>query len=103
MKSALVMFALLASQSAFACYGEAQIIAIIQTTAKSGQQSCKAYVNQNLVQFFASSAVCPLDLSAIANEGVEVGMINGPDCAMEAGQTLNGVIVRNGAGVLRLE
>ena len=103
MKSALIALALLVTPSAFACLGEAQVIAIIQTTQKSGQSSCKAYINQYLVQFYASSAVCPLDISELVNEGVEVGMVNGHDCAMNAGETLNGVVVRNSAGVLRLE
>ncbi|MBC7372020.1 MAG: hypothetical protein H7326_10665 [Bdellovibrionaceae bacterium] len=66
MKSVLILIALMCSQSALACLGEAQVIAVIKQVQKNG-------------------------------------MINGHDCAVEAGSSLNGVIVLNTAGVLRLE
>lgn len=104
MKGLLLGLVILGSNAvATACIGEAQLIANIASVEKVSMNSCKAFIDPASVTFFAESMVCPLDLSEIISEGVEVGMKDGHDCALESGQDLNGIIVKNAAGVLSLE
>ncbi len=104
MKGLLLGLAIMgAGTVASACVGEAQLIAQIATVEKVSMNSCKAFIDPNSVTFFSESMVCPLDLSEIISEGVEVGMKDGHDCALESGEALNGIIVKNGAGSLSLE
>lgn len=102
MKNLIFTAGLIASASANACLGEAQIIAPV-TTYQETMMSCKAFINLSKVIHFKVNSTCPLDLADIASQGVEVGLKNGHDCAIEVGENLNGVVVRNAAGVLILE
>lgn len=97
----LVVMALagLFAAPAMACEGEAQLIAPILKTAKTDMSSCKAYINVSQVKFFSSSQVCPLILSEIAFEGIEVGLVNGHDCRLDIGQEINGVVAKNKKGL----
>lgn len=102
MKHILLILAMFFSFSANACLGEAQIIASVMVFKKS-MSSCKVFINPNQVLFFAENQACPLDVATIASEGVEVGLLSGHDCALSAGDDLNGVVVKNAAGILVLE
>ena len=88
---------------ASACIGEAQLIAQIATVQKVSMNSCKAFIDPSSITFYSESMVCPLDLSEIISEGVEVGIKDGHDCRLESGQDLNGIIVKNASGSLSLE
>lgn len=91
--TALLLVTTVNTQSAQACQAEAQVIAPIARIEKS-MTSCKVFIDPTQVRFFASSIVCPLDLSEIVSEGVEVGLQNGHDCKADVGTDLNGVVVR---------
>lgn len=104
MKGLLLGLAILGSGTvASACLGEAQLIAQIATVQKVSMNSCKAFIDPSAISFYAESMVCPLDLSEIISDGVEVGIKDGHDCGLESGQDLNGIIVKNAAGTLSLE
>ncbi len=83
----------MAAYPAQPCQAEAQVIAPIVRIEKS-MTSCKAFIDAAQVRFFASSVVCPLDLTDLASEGVEVGLQNGHDCKLDVGADLNGVVIR---------
>jgi hypothetical protein len=94
---------LLASSSAMACLQpEAQIIATI-TQVERTTQACVARVSPETLRFFASSYVCPLDIDEVLAEGVNVGIVNGHECALQVGDELNGIVYRDQAGLLRIE
>lgn len=82
--------------------GEAQIIAKISKVEKT-MSSCRVFINPLKVQFFAENQTCPLDLSEIAVNGVEVGLKNGHDCSLDADSDLNGIVFVNSYGSLELE
>lgn len=102
MKNIILTLATVFSFSANACLGEAQIIAGIMDFKKS-MSSCKVFINPNQVRFFAENQACPIDIATIVGEGIEVGLMSGHDCALSIGDELNGVVVKNAAGVLVLE
>ena len=85
-----------------ACRPEAQIIAVVTETQKVGMDSCVAKLDPRSIRQFNPSGVCPLDISE-ALEGVEVGVKNGHDCALDIGQILSGVLYKDSAGRIRLE
>lgn len=87
--------------SAMACVGEAQIIAGIYKIEKT-MSSCRVFVNPSKVQFFAENKLCPLALPEIANQGVEVGLKDGHDCAVDS-EDLNGILFVNSYGKIELE
>ena len=86
-----------------ACHGEAQLIARVLQTKKLGLSTCLAFIDLTQVRFYAASAVCPLDLDAIATQGVSIGFKDGHDCSLDVGSELNGVIVASPTGTLSLE
>lgn len=94
---------LISASAAQACLGEAQLIAPVKYTQRTGYSSCKAFIDTTQVKFFAESRVCPLSLAEIANEGIEVGFMNGHDCRLDAGDVVNGVIARGAGNILRID
>ncbi len=84
------------------CRPEAQIIAVVSDTKKVGIGSCVAKFDASLIRQFNPSGVCPLDIAEALN-GVEVGVKNGHDCALEIGQILSGILYKNSAGQIYLE
>lgn len=105
MKSLIVIASLLAFQSTFACenLGEAQIIAKIERTETDSLTYCKAFINLSEVRFFSESMVCPLELYEIAQIGIEVGLENGHDCALNTNDEISGVVVKKRDNLLILE
>lgn len=103
MKLLVVAFITVLTQVSMAnCLGEAQIIAKVQSTQKS-LSSCVVSIDSSSIVQYNESGVCPLDLSEVLQSGVEVGMSNGHDCRLEAGDVITGVLVKNQAGVIVLE
>lgn len=85
------------------CLGEAQIIAKV-SDIKLTMLNCTVKIDPASVSFFNDSMVCPLDIDAVLAEGVEVGIKDGHDCALNRGDTLSGIIVRSAAtGKIYLE
>lgn len=82
------------------CIGEAQIIAKVARLKGDTLTSCRAYVKD--VTFYAASQVCPLDLSEVLANGIEIGLKDGHDCTTSS-DTISGVLVQNQAGVISLE
>lgn len=95
MLKTILLTTLLFSFSAHAsCIGEAQIIGKIAEVKKS-LTSCRAFLsNATSIQ---SSVVCPLDEGKLFSEGFEIGLVNGHDCRMEAGDEVSGILVDNGS------
>lgn len=98
--SSLLFFS---SLSAMACYGEAQITAKIDSVQTDSLMSCKVFIDSKQIQFFASSGVCPLEISEILSKGIEVGIINGHDCRLDNGMTMSGIVVKSASGDLSFE
>lgn len=87
------LFSLTVSAQA-GCIGEAQILGKVQNVVKT-LSSCKVFLtNDTLIQ---SSGVCPLDEGKLYSEGAVVGMLNGHDCAFNAGDSISGILVDNGS------
>lgn len=86
----------LAAGNSLACEGEAQIIASIARTEQQ-ESSCKAFIKS--VKFYSSSMTCPLAISEIQTQGVEVSGISAEACSNL--NTLSGVVVqKNGTLIL---
>ncbi len=82
------------------CQQEAQIIAKVSATQKSGLSSCLVQISE--IQQFNPSYVCPLFVGELS-QGIEVGMKSGHDCAFDVGDPISGVLVKNQSGVIVLE
>ncbi len=82
------------------CQPEAQIIATVIKTQKNSMMSCLATVSA--VKHFNPNGTCPLFIDEIIS-GIEVGFKSGHDCAYEIGDTISGILVKNKAGIIRLE
>jgi hypothetical protein len=98
MKKLLALALIGISSSAFACLGEAQLIAKIAKVEKIAGETCLAYIDTNTVQFYSPNRFCPLDLVEIANEGIVTGFY-GDQCDAVAGDTINGIVVRTESGI----
>lgn len=96
------LFSLLSTSAIAACLGEAQIIAKVQTNAKSLSR-CVAIIDATTIVQYNENTVCPLDISEVLEKGVEVGLQNGHDCRIEAGDFISGVLVKTQAGSIVLE
>ena len=105
MKSVIIIFTILLSGLAQAnCLGEAQIIAKVDRIIESMDMiSCKVAIDPNSIIQYNVNMTCPLDLSEVLAEGIEVGMAFGHDCTYNEGEILSGVIVKKPWGSLDLE
>lgn len=93
-KSTVIALGMILAFSAQAsCIGEAQIIGRISEVRKT-LTSCRAFLSADTR--IQTSMVCPLDEGKLYSEGIEVGLMNGHDCRMEAGDTISGILVDNG-------
>jgi hypothetical protein len=54
------------------------------------------------VSFYAESMVCPLDLSEVLSQGIEIGLKNGHDCDYDS-ETISGVVVKKHETLLEIE
>lgn len=102
MKFAIMIFLMSLSSSSFACFGEAQIVTQV-AKYENTLMSCRAFVDTNMISFFSENQACPLKLSEIISKGIEVGLQDGHDCAVEIGEKIDGVVVKNAAGDLTIE
>jgi hypothetical protein len=96
------LISVVAQASMASCLGEAQIIAQVSGNTKS-LTSCIAHVDSSSIVQYNESGVCPLDLGEVLEKGVEVGMKDGHDCRLQAGDVITGVLVKNQAGIIVLE
>lgn len=104
MKLTLVILSLLTAQFSFAnCLGEAQIIAQVSGVKSKSLGHCTVDINVETIRQYNVNMTCPLDLSEVLVAGVDVGLKNGHDCALEAGDEISGVLVLNKAGKIILE
>jgi hypothetical protein len=104
MKLSIVLLSLLTAQLSFAnCLGEAQIIAQVSSIKSKSLSHCTVDIDVDSVKQYNVNMTCPLDLSAVLVAGVDVGLKNGHDCAMDAGDEITGVLVLNKAGKIILE
>ncbi len=78
------------------CIGEAQIIGKIERVKKSLTE-CRAFLTADTK--IQTSMVCPLDEGKLAMEGFLVGIVNGHDCALNAGSDVSGILVDNGYNI----
>lgn len=101
----LVCLTILATSTLKAnCLGEAQIIAKVSSIIERNDMiSCKVAIDPTSIIQYNVNMNCPLDLSEVLAEGIEVGMIYGHDCAYDEGDILSGVIVKKSWGSLDLE
>lgn len=93
---ALIAMALTFSAQAN-CIGEAQIIGRISEVRKT-LTSCRAFLSADTR--IQTSMACPLDEGKLYSEGIEVGLMNGHDCKMEAGDSISGILVDNGHQII---
>lgn len=100
MKLVLSLFLSLITSTALACQQEAQVIATIKESVKVGTNSCIVYIDSNQVRFHAASYACPLEISEIAIEGVDVGLNKALSCNLQPGEELNGIVVRIDSGLI---
>ena len=98
----VALISVMAQASMANCLGEAQIIAKVSENTKT-LFSCVAHVDASSIVQYNESGVCPLDLGEVLQSGVEVGMKDGHDCRLQAGDVITGVLVKNQAGVIVLE
>ncbi|MEQ1722451.1 MAG: hypothetical protein ABL930_04695 [Pseudobdellovibrio sp.] len=105
MKTLLILLTLTAAITSQAnCLGEAQIIAKVKSIkSRDMMMGCTVMVSPATVSFYNESRVCPLDLSEVLTEGIEVGLVNGHDCAYNVGDDISGVVAKKAWGVLVLE
>lgn len=102
MKALIVLLSVL-SVTAFAnatCTGEAQIIAKVSELKTDSMTKCRVMISS--VRLYNESIICPLDISEVMSEGIEIGLKNGHDCEFES-DVISGILVRNKAGVIVLE
>ncbi len=98
----VALISVVAQASMANCLGEAQIIAKVRENTKS-LSSCVAHIDTSSIIQYNESGVCPLDLSEVIEKGVEVGMINGHDCRVQAGEPISGVLVKTQSGAIILD
>jgi hypothetical protein len=105
MKVLLIILTLTAALTSQAnCHGEAQIIAKVESIkSRDMMTGCTVAVAPASVRFYNESRICPLDLSEVLTEGIEVGLSNGHYCPYGPGEEFSGVIVKRAWGVLELE
>jgi hypothetical protein len=104
MKLSIVLFSVLVAQISMAnCLGEAQIIAKVASIKSKSLTSCSVNIDANTIVQYNVNQTCPLDIQEVLYKGVEVGLNNGHDCALDSGDDISGVIFLNEAGTINLE
>lgn len=83
------------------CQQEAQIIAQVKAVESKSLYGCTVSVTD--IKLYNESQVCALFLDDVLASGVEVGLKNGHDCRLEAGDMLTGILFKNADGVIILE
>ena len=81
-----------------ACLGEAQIIANVQEVRSLNPEIDLVFINSQTVSFYQENRTCPLDLSEVLHNGINV-----KNNYLHHGSTLSGVVVKAQDGRLILE
>lgn len=85
------------------CIGEAQIIAKTGQVLKKDYFSCVVSIDPSSIIQYNMNMLCPLDIDEVMAQGIEVGIVDGHDCRLDAGSSLTGIIHKTASGQLVLE
>lgn len=96
----IVLLAVVGFKAQAQCMGEAQVIAPIVSIESDNLRYCRVYIDPSKTRVYNESMVCPLDISEVVAKGVEVGLQAGHDCRLQAGDELNGIIVKTKEGTI---
>lgn len=103
MKTFTIIFSLLtlslAANAQSTCLGEAQIIAKV-ASVQTGSSSCRVAVQD--VSYYNESIICPLDLSEVMDQGIEVDLNDDQGCNVDS-ETISGVLVKTRDGKIVIE
>lgn len=88
------------ASASMACQPEAQIISKVGKVLNKDYSGCVVSVDLNQTSHFQSSQVCPLQIEDVLSSGVKVGLKNGHDCQLEAGDDLTGILVQTNNGII---
>jgi len=91
------------SQASADCLGEAQIIAEVTGRSTDSLTTCTAKIDASSVQVYNQNGQCPMDLSEVISQGIEMGLTNGHDCDISVGDQINGIIYKRIDGKIVLE
>lgn len=91
------------SNASAQCLGEAQIIAKISERSTDNLSHCTAKIDASSVKAYNQNGMCPMDLSEVISQGIEMGLTNGHDCEITVGDEINGVIYKRIDGKIVLE
>jgi hypothetical protein len=104
MKLSIVLFSMFTAQVSMAnCLGEAQIIAKVAGIKSKSLSNCTVDIDFNSIKQYNTNMTCILDIQEVLYKGVEVGLKDGHDCALDLGDDISGVLVLNTAGTITLE
>ena len=108
MKTLILIVTVLATQFAMAqnqsCQQEAQIIAKVSGRSTDSLTYCSVKIDPASIVQYNVNQLCPLDLSEVLEQGIEVGLTNGHDCDSPApGTDISGVLVKTRSGAIILE
>ena len=104
MKTVIAIVIALAAQASMAqCIGEAQIIAKVETVTITSSTECTVTVSPYSIVQYNESKVCPLDMSDVVNQGIQVNLNANQECSYQAGQDILGVLVKNASGTISLD
>ena len=93
----------LSKASSADCLGEAQIIAKITERSTDSLTTCTAKIDASSVRVYNQNGLCPMDLSEVISQGIEMGLTNGHDCDITVGGEINGIIYKRIDGKIVLE
>lgn len=85
------------------CLGEAQIIAKITGRSTDSLTTCTAQIDASSVRLYNQNGQCPMDLSEVISQGIEMGLTNGHDCDIYIGDEINGIIYKRIDGKIAVE
>ncbi len=104
MKLSIILLSLVMTQFAFAnCLGESQITAQVSAVKSKSLSHCTVEISTESIRLYNMSMTCPLDLAEVMIAGIEVGLKNGHECALDAGDEISGILVLNKDGKIILE
>jgi hypothetical protein len=108
MKTLILVVTVLTAQFAMAqkpaCQQEAQIIAKVAGRSTDSLTHCSIKIDPASIVQYNVNQLCPLDLSEVLEQGIEVGLTNGHDCDTPApGSDISGVLVKTLSGAIILE
>ena len=85
------------------CLGEAQIIAKITERSTDNLTHCTAKIDASSVRVYNQNGMCPMDLSEVISQGIDMPLTNGHDCEITVGDEINGIVYKRVDGRIVLE